>query len=224
MAQRTDLTLPNTDCTCTVCLWHFERARSEIKTQSGVIISNTEPLLWTLDHVHPCHPIPVGQRAEMITCLCFVWTLSPFPAAPLRSRDVPEKARSLDSRSSFPKRKYSPESDSANNSCNTSSQYNFLLVIWRFSLTIYSHAMTWTASASMTRSLTCSAISSNTLNRNMTSFWSRTEVLHVCHLVVGNTNAILHHIRNYSLFNELWHLVAILRLWRLEGLLSCLCK
>ncbi len=28
------------------------------------------------------------------------------------------------------------------------------------------------------------------------------EVLHVCHLVVGNTNAILHHIRNYSLFHE----------------------
>ncbi len=27
-------------------------------------------------------------------------------------------------------------------------------------------------------------------------FWSRIEVLHVCHLVVGNTNEILHHIRN----------------------------
>ncbi len=48
-------------------------------------------------------------------------------------------------------------------------------------------------------------------------FWSRIEVLHVCHLVVGNTNVILHHIRNYSLFNELWCLVAILRLWLLEG-------
>ncbi len=28
---------------------------------------------------------------------------------------------------------------------------------------------------------------------------SRIEVLHVCHLVVGNTNEILHHIRNYGL-------------------------
>ncbi len=33
-------------------------------------------------------------------------------------------------------------------------------------------------------------------------FWSRIEVLHVCHLVVGNTNEILHQIRNYSLFYE----------------------
>ncbi len=42
---------------------------------------------------------------------------------------------------------------SANNVCNTSSRYNFLLAIWLFSLTIYWHAMNWTASASMTHFL-----------------------------------------------------------------------
>ncbi len=99
-------------------------------------------------------PSPLGKGPKW-SLVCALWTLSPYPAAPLRSRDVPGETRSLDGRSSFPNRKYSPsESESANNICNTSSQYNFLLVIWRFSLTnltIYSHAMNWTASASMTR-------------------------------------------------------------------------
>ncbi len=74
MAQCTDLTLPNTDCTCTVCRWHFEHARSERKTQSGAIISNAS--MDTKTTSTPATPIPIGQRAEMITCLCFVNTLS----------------------------------------------------------------------------------------------------------------------------------------------------
>ncbi len=61
---------------------------------------------------------------------------SPCTAAPLRCKYVPGEARLLDDRSSFPKGKYSPsESESVNNICNTSSRYNFLLAIWRFSLT-----------------------------------------------------------------------------------------
>ncbi len=97
----------------------------------------------------------------------------------------------------------------------TSSQYDYLLVIWRFSLTnltIYTHAMNWTASASMTQKPIA-----HLLCYLLEHFWSRIEVLHVCHLVVGNTKVILHQIRNYSLFHEVWRLVAILRLWRLEG-------
>ncbi len=136
----------------------------------------------------PATPIPVGQRAERITCLCFVNTLAmpggtiaqqrcmgvttiyfgeAYPLISLYSfidglaclflrsdprlnlkkniwgrahiwtppisipwlrpcRDVPEEARALDGRSSFSNRKYSPsESESANNICNSSSQYNF---------------------------------------------------------------------------------------------------
>ncbi len=34
--------------------------------------------------------------------------------------------------------------------------------------------------------------------------------------MVGNTNEILHQIRNYGLFDQVWRLVAILRLWRLD--------
>ncbi len=158
MAQRTDLTLQ-----------HRLPLYCLPATQSGAIISSTEPLLWTLRPRPPLPPPSPLSKGPKWSLVCALWTLTPCPAAPLRNRDVPEAARLLDGRSSFPKVKYSPsESDSANNICNTSSQYNFLLVIWRFSLTIYSHAMNWTASASMTRSLTCPAISSNTLNRNMT--------------------------------------------------------
>ncbi len=103
-------------------------------------------LVWTL------RPRP---RVQMITCLCFVNTLALRARHHCACKDVPGEARSLDDQSSFPKGKYSPsESESANNTCNTSSRYNFLLSICRFSLTnltIYSHAMNWTASASMTR-------------------------------------------------------------------------
>ncbi len=136
MAQLTDPTLLNTDCTCTVCRQRFERSQSEQITQSGEIISNTEPLLSTL---RPRPPLPPPScNGPKCSLVCALWTLSPCLAAPLRSRDVPGEARSLDGRSPFPNRKYSPsESESANNICNTSSQFNFLLVIWRFSLTHY---------------------------------------------------------------------------------------
>ncbi len=115
--------LPNTDCTCNVCQWHFEHVRSDKNTQSGEIISSTEPLLWTL---RPRPPLPPLSR----------WA---------KGQNYLGESRSLDGQSSFPNCKYSPsESESVNNICNTSSQYKFVLVIWRFSLknlTIYLHAI-----------------------------------------------------------------------------------
>ncbi len=209
MAQHTDLTLPNTECTCTVCRRHFERGRSEKKTQSGAIISNAEPLLWTLRPRPPLlPPSPLGKGPKL-SLVCALWTLSPCPAAPMRSRDLPGEAWS-----SFPNRKYSPsESELANNICNTSSQYNFLLVIWLF----FSHK---SHNLHTCYELNCFCINdtiAHLLCYFLEHFWSRIKVLHVCHLVVGNANAILHHIMNYSLFHEVWCLVAILRLWRLEG-------
>ncbi len=146
MAQRTELTLPNTDCICTVCRRPFKRAQSENKTQSGAIISNAEPLHWTKTTSTPATPI--GQRAELITCLCFVNTLT-IPGGTIAQQRC--TGRSAIIRRPIVIFKYSP-SESENSICNTSSQYNFLLVIWWFSLTnltIYSHAMNWTTSASM---------------------------------------------------------------------------
>ncbi len=137
----------------------------------------------------PATPIPVGQRAKMITCLCFVNTLA-MPAAQFRSRDIPGEARSLDGRSPFPNRKYSPsESESANYICNKSSQYNFLLVIWA----IFSHK-----SHNLLTSYELNFFRINDTIAHLPCyflehFWSRIEV---CHLVVGNTSAILHDIRN----------------------------
>ncbi len=152
MAQRTDLTLPNTNRTCTVYRWPFEHARSEKKMQSGAIISSTEPLLWTLRPRPPLPPPSPLSKGPKWSLVYASWTVSPCAAAPLRNRDVPEAARLLDGRLSFPKVKYSPSESESANKIATSSQYKFLLVIWQFSLTkltIYSHAMNWTASASM---------------------------------------------------------------------------
>ncbi len=140
MAQCTDL--PHTDCTCTVCQRPFERARSEQTTQSSRSSESNSSRMDTTTTSTPATPIPVGQRVQMITCLCFVNTLTLRARHHCVCKDVPGEAQSLDDRSSFPKGKYSPsESESANNTCNTSSRYNFLLAICRFSLTIYSHAM-----------------------------------------------------------------------------------
>ncbi len=119
MAQHTDLTLPNTNRTCTVYRWPFEHARSEKKMQSGVIISSTEPLLWTLRPRPPLPPPSPLSKGPKWSLVYASWTVSPCAAAPLRNRDVPEAARLLDGRLSFPKVKYSPsESESANKICN----------------------------------------------------------------------------------------------------------
>ncbi len=134
--------LPHTDCTCTGgplsarnqnnrrnLAGHQQRGASGAQWAQ-----RATALLWTLRPRSPLPPHPRGQRVKW-SLVCALWTLSPCTAAPLRSKDVPREARSLDDRSSFPKGKYSPsESESANNICNTSSRYNFLLAIWRFSL------------------------------------------------------------------------------------------
>ncbi len=79
----------------------------------------------------PATPIPVGQRVQIITCLCFVNTLALRARHHCACKDVPGEAQSLDDRSSFPKGKYSPsESESANNTCNTSSRSGADLVNW----------------------------------------------------------------------------------------------
>ncbi len=205
MAQRTDL--PNTDCGPL-------NARDQNKRHNMTDYQKVTALLWTL---RPCSPLPPQStlgKGPKWSLVCVLWTLAPCPAAPLRSRDVPGEARALDSWSSFPNRKYSPsESDSANNICNTSSQYNFFIS----HLAILSHK----SHNLLTRyELNCFRINdtiAHLLCYFLEHFWSRIKVLHVCHLVVGNTNEILHHIRNYSLFHEVWCLVAILWLWRLEG-------
>ncbi len=161
-----------------------ERARSEKKTQSSrpsaprrgasgaPWAQRSTALLWTLRPRPPLPPpSPLGKGSN--DHLFVLRELSRLAcAAPLRCKDVPGEARSLDGRSSFPKGKYSPsESESANNICNTSSRYKFLLAIGDFlsQMSQFTRdAVNWTASASMTRSLTFSAISSNTLNRNRT--------------------------------------------------------
>ncbi len=175
----------------------------------GAIISNAERLPWTLRPRPPLPPpSPLGKGPKW-SLVCALWTLSPCPPAPLHSRDVPGEAWSLDGRSSFPNRKHSPsESKSPNNICNTS--------LWLFisHLAIFSHNL-------LTHyELNCSRINDtidHLLCYFLEHFWSRIEVLHVCHLVLGKTNVKLHHIRNYSLFHEVWRLVVILRLWGLEG-------
>ncbi len=105
--------------------------RSQRRSVSSEISS-----LWTLRPRPPLPPpSPLGKGSN--DHLFVLRELSRLArAAPLRCKDVPGEAQSLDDRSSFPKGKYSPsESESANNICNTSSRYNFLLAIWRFSLT-----------------------------------------------------------------------------------------
>ncbi len=126
--------------------------RDQNKRRNQADHQRATALLWTLRPRPP--PSPLGKVLK--------WSLVVLREHSRLARrhhcackDVPGEARSLDGRSSFPKGKYSPsESESANNICNTSSRYNFLLAIWRFSLTnliIYSDAMNWTASASVTR-------------------------------------------------------------------------
>ncbi len=158
MAQRTDLMLPNTDYTCTVCRWPFERARSEQTTQS-------EPLLWTLRPRPPLSPHPHWAKGRN-DHLFMLWEHSRHAR---RHHYAAEMNRSLDGRSPFPNRKYSPsESESANNICNT---VQLFIVIWRFSLTIYSHC-----------ELNCSRINdtiAHLLCYFLEHFWSRIEVLHV---------------------------------------------
>ncbi len=77
MAQRTDLKLPNTDWTCTVCWWPFEYEQSEKKMQSGGDHQQRRASpMDTKIMSTPATPIPIGQRAEIITCLCFMNTLA----------------------------------------------------------------------------------------------------------------------------------------------------
>ncbi len=183
------------------------------KTQSGAIISNAEPLLWTL---RPCPPLPPPSplgKGPKWSLVCVLWTLSPCPAAPLHGRYVPGEARSLDGRSSFPNRKYSPsESESAINIFNILTVHLFIS-----HLAIFSHKSHNLLTRYELNCFRINATIAHLLCYFLEHFWSRIEILHVCHLVVGNTNAILHHIRNYSLFHEVWPLVAILWLWRLES-------
>ncbi len=135
-------------------------------------------LLWTLRPRSPLPPpSPLGKGSKW-SLICASWTLSPFTAAPLRCKDVPGEAQLLDDRSSIPNGKYSPsESESANNICNTSSRY------------IFSHK---SHNLLANYELNCFRIN-DTIGHLL-------KVLHVCDLVVENTNEILHHIRNYSLF------------------------
>ncbi len=210
MAQRTDL--PHTDCTCTV--WPAAIWACAIRTNDVIwpIIREQQLSYGTLRPRPPMPPpIPVGQRVQMITCLCFVNTLALRARHHCACKDVPGEAQSLDDRSSFPKGKYSPsESESANNTC----KHILTVQLFISHLPIFSHNL-------LTRhELNCFRINdtiAHLLCYFLEHFWSRIKVLHVCHLVVGNTNEILHQIRNYSLFFEVWRLVAILRLWRLEG-------
>ncbi len=102
-------------------------------------------LVWTLRPRPPLPPPSLSGKGSKWSLVCALWSLSPCTAAPLRCKDVPGEARSLDGQSSFPKGKYSPsESESANNICNTSSRYNFLLAIWWFSLTNLTIYTPWT--------------------------------------------------------------------------------
>ncbi len=78
----------HTDGTCTVCRRHFERARLERKVQSGAIISNTEPLLWTLRPRPPLPPpSPLGKGPKW-SLVCVLWTLSPCVAEMYREKRV----------------------------------------------------------------------------------------------------------------------------------------
>ncbi len=126
MAQRTDLTLPNTVLSAggTLSAHDQTERRNHQQCRASPMDTKTTSTRWA------------KGRNDHLFVLC------EHSRHARRHHCVPGEARSLDGRSSLPNRKYSPsESESANNICNTSSQYNFLLVIWRFSLTIYSHAM-----------------------------------------------------------------------------------
>ncbi len=131
------------------------------------------------NHISPSGA-PSHRRALRI-----VLTFPPL-TAPLRTRhhcackDVPGEAQSLDDRSSFPKGKYSPsESESANNTCILTVQ------LFISHLPIFSHK----SHNLLTRhELNCFRINdtiAHLLCYFLEHFWSRIEVLHVCHLVVG---------------------------------------
>ncbi len=146
MAQRTDLTLPNTNRTCTVYRWPFEHARSEKKDAVwGDHQQHRASPMDTKTTSTSATPIPVEQRAKMITCLCFVNSLAMRCGTIAQQRCTGSSAiirrPIVISKSQI----FPSESESANKICK-SSQYKFLLVIWQFSLTkltIYSHAMNW---------------------------------------------------------------------------------
>ncbi len=124
----------NTDCTCTVCRRHFERARSETNDS---IWGDHQPLLWTLRPRPPLHPRPppppprprwAKGRNDHLFVLC------EHSRHARRHHCAAEMYRSLDGRSSFPKGKYSPsESESANNICNILTVQLFISLFAIFS-------------------------------------------------------------------------------------------
>ncbi len=195
MAQRTDLTLPNTDCTCTVYRWPFERARSEKKAQSG---GDHQQCRASPMDTKPWHSIPVGQRAEMVTCLCFVNTLAMRCGTIAQQRCTGRSAIIrwpifISKPQIFPFRVRIGEEH---------LQHILTLQVFISHLAIFSHKTHNLLTRYELNYFCINVTIAHLLCYFFEHFWSRIEVLHVCHLVVGNTHAILHHIRNYSLFHE----------------------
>ncbi len=96
MAQRTDLTLPTLTAPVRSAGGPLS-ARDQRERLNLGRSSATQSLSYAHeDHIHPCPPpIPVGQRAEMITCLCFVKHSQPCPAAPLRQQRCTGRSASI---------------------------------------------------------------------------------------------------------------------------------
>ncbi len=104
MAQRTDL--PTLTAPLLSASGHLS-VRDQNKRHNQADHQRATALLWTLRPRPPLpSPIPVRQRVQMVTCLCFVNTLALRAWHHCACKDVPGEARSLDDQSSFPKGKY----------------------------------------------------------------------------------------------------------------------
>ncbi len=134
---------------------------------------------------------PSGQRAEIITCLCFVNTLA-MPGSTIAQQRCTGRSAMIRQTIVISKPQIFPsESESANNICNILTVQLFIC-----HLAIFSHK---SHNLLTPYEMNCFRINDTIAHLPcyfLEHFWSRIEVLHVCHLVVGNTNAILHHIRN----------------------------
>ncbi len=166
--------------------------------KKDVIWGDHHPLLWTLRPRPPLppppHPCWAKGRNDHWFVLC---EHSPCPAATLRSRDVPGEAQISRRPIVISKPQIFPfRVRSVNNICNHphSTCISHLAIFSHKSHNIRTHY-----------ELNCFCINAtiaHLLYYFREHLCSRIEVLHICNLVVGNTNAILHHIRNYSLFHE----------------------